>query len=138
MQNGGKQDLDDLHPTEHHWQVLREHAREISIHSRLSRPKSCASHIHLKRDADHLRAFIHFTWHSFCNYVLAVLISPQTILIDPFGTIFAFIVLPLVHIGLTFVQLAFLLGECVGAGGILKWLRIEYGSGLSVVNMVSF
>lgn len=136
MLNGGKHDLDDLHPTEH--QVLHEHAKEISVHSRLSRPRTCASHIHLKRDAHHLKAFIHFTWHSFCNYLLALLISPQTILIDPFGTIFAFIVLPLIHVGLTFVQLTFLLGGFMGAGKVLKWLRSEYGFGLSVVNMVSF
>lgn len=135
MQNGGKQDFDDLHITEQH--ALHEHAKEISIHSR-ARPKTCASHIHLKRDADHLKAFIHFTWHSLCNYFLAVLISPQTILIDPFGTIFAFIVLPLIHIGLAFTQLAFLLGGYMRAGRVLKWLRMEYGFGLSVVNMVSF
>lgn len=134
MQNMSKQDFDDLHPTEH--QLLDEHAKEISNYSRPSGYGVCAPHISLKKEADGFWALVHFTQHAFSNYFLAVLTSPQAILTDPFGTIFAFIALPVIHISLLFVQITFLLGRWTGAGQFYTRLSNDYGSGLSVVNMV--
>jgi len=136
MQNTSKQDLGNLHTTEH--EILNEHAKEISRYSQISEQSSCAAaHIALKKEADGLRALVHFTQHAFSNYFLALLTSPQTILIDPFGTVFAFIALPLIHIGLLLVQIAFLLSRWTGAAQFCTRLSRDYGSGLGVVNMVS-
>jgi hypothetical protein len=132
-QIASQRDLDDLDPAAQ--QVLHQHAEEISSQSCC--PPHAASSVSLKKHPCNFLAAIHYLRHTLFGYIFTLLTSPQTVVVDPVGKLCALIVLPLLHIALLIVQPLFLLEGWIGAGKAIDRFCKEYGSGLSMVNMVS-
>jgi hypothetical protein len=133
MQSASQQDIERLDTTKQ--EILYQHAHEVCVQSQLSSSHNCAAHVALKKDGHPLRAFLHFSRHSFFNYILALMSSPQSFMADPAGTLLGLIALPALHFGLLIIQFLFLFCRWTRLDILGEWVSNKYGYGLSLVNM---
>lgn len=127
--------VDDLDETQTH--MLNQHVKELANTANTT-PQFHRNTPHGLKDkrsnaaASVIRSMANFV----TEYMFAVITSPLALFYDPSDTIYALVILPVIHILLFAAGVVFRFIRAVGGGEVWDWFDTQYGFGLSVANIL--